>query len=337
VILFQNLGLKGGKKTKTGYSTNEAVLDELRSEHPVINKILEYREYTKLLSTYTLPLYELGMKDKENRIYTSFLQTGTATGRLSSKDPNLQNIPVRSELGRSIRSSFVAKDGYKLVSIDYSQIELRLLAHFSGDKALGDAFKNNEDIHYATALKLFGEELASSKRSVAKTINFGILYGMGQKKLSEALGISGSEAKDIITAYFASFPTVKNFISEIQDEVKNRGFVETLLGRRRFFDYDGAGGMEKAAFLREGVNTVFQGSAADLMKLSMNEIDALIIDEDLDARILLQIHDELIFEVKSEKAEELSKRFAYMMENIFELNVPLICSVSIGDNWGELK
>lgn len=337
VVLFQQLGLKGGKKTKTGYSTNEAVLDSLRGEHDIIEKILEYREYSKLLSTYTLPLYELAMRDENHRIYTSFLQTGTATGRLSSKDPNLQNIPVRSELGRSIREAFIAKDGYKLVSIDYSQIELRLLAHFSSDKALNDAFRNGVDIHYATSLKLFGETDAQPKRNIAKTVNFGILYGMGQKKLSESLAISTSEAKDIITAYFASFPTVKNFIANVHDEVKNIGFVETLLGRRRLFDYENGNGMEKAAYLREGVNTIFQGSAADLMKLSMNEIDSYITDNELDARILLQIHDELIFEIKDELAEELSQKFSYMMSNIYELDVPLECSVSIGDNWGELK
>jgi DNA polymerase-1 len=337
VVLFQQLGLKGGKKTKTGYSTNEAVLDSLRGEHDIIEKLLQYREYSKLSSTYAQPLLLLGKKDINHRIYTSFLQTGTATGRLSSKDPNLQNIPVRSELGRSIREAFIAKDGYKLVSIDYSQIELRLLAHFSGDKALKDAFNNQEDIHYATALKLFGEELASAKRNVAKSINFGLLYGMGPKKLSLELGISAGEAKDIITSYFASFPTVKNFLESIQQEVVSRGYTETLLGRRRFFNYELANGMEKAAYLREGVNTVFQGSAADLIKLSMNEIDSMIIDEDLDARLLLQIHDELIFEVKTSEAELLSKKFAYMMENIYELDVPLECSVSIGDNWGELK
>ncbi len=337
VVLFGQLGLKGGKKTKTGYSTNEAVLEELKGEHPVIEKLLLYREYSKLLSTYAQPLYTLGKKDTNHRIYTSFLQTGTATGRLSSKDPNLQNIPVRTELGRSIREAFIAKDGYKLVGIDYSQIELRLLAHFSGDKALNDAFNNREDIHHATSLKLFGEELAKEKRNVAKSINFGLLYGMGPKKLSLALGISPGEAKDIISSYFASFPTVRNFLESIQKEIINIGHVETLLGRRRFFNYELASGMEKAAYLREGVNTVFQGSAADLIKLSMNEIDSMIIDENLDARLLLQIHDELIFEIESSKAQELSKRFAYAMENIYELNVPLECSVSIGDNWGELK
>ncbi|SFV53206.1 DNA polymerase I [hydrothermal vent metagenome] len=337
VILFQTIGLKGGKKTKTGYSTNEAVLNSLKTEHDIIPKILEYREYQKILSTYVDPLLKLAQADEKSRIYTSFGQTGTATGRLSSRDPNLQNIPVRSALGRSVREAFIAKEGYKLVSIDYSQIELRLLAHFSQDAALLEAFKNGVDIHLATSTILFGEEEAKEKRSFAKSVNFGLLYGMGPKKLSEELGISSSEAKDIITNYFASFPTVKNFLEGIQERVKIDGYVETILKRRRIFDYESANGMQKAAFMRESVNTVFQGSAADLIKLSMNQIDSMIREEELDAFMLLQIHDELIFEVKEEKVEEISKRFVHTMENVLELDVPLECSVSVGDSWGELK
>ena len=336
-ILFQKLGLKGGKKTKTGYSTNEAVLSGLLGEHPVIEKILSYREYQKILSTYVDPLLKLANADDESRIYTSFGQTGTATGRLSSRDPNLQNIPVRSALGRSVREAFIAKEGYKLVSIDYSQIELRLLAHFSKDAALLEAFNTGVDIHLATSTILFGEEKAKEKRSFAKSVNFGLLYGMGPKKLSDELGISTGEAKEIITNYFASFPTVKNFLEGIQERVKIDGYVETILKRRRIFDYEAANGMQKAAFMRESVNTVFQGSAADLIKLSMNQIDAMIADENLDAFMLLQIHDELIFEVKEEKVEALSKRFVHTMENVLELDVPLECSVSVGDSWGELK
>ncbi|MEA3419548.1 MAG: DNA polymerase I [Campylobacterota bacterium] len=336
-ILFQKLGLKGGKKTKTGYSTNESVLQSLIDEHPVIEKLLTYREYQKILSTYVEPLLKLAKKDQESRIYTSFLQTGTATGRLSSKDPNLQNIPVRSALGRSVREAFVAREGYKLVGIDYSQIELRLLAHFSQDRALMEAFEKGEDIHMTTALKLFGEEEAGEKRSFAKSINFGLLYGMGSRKLSDELGITTAEAKEIIQNYFASFPTVKNFLEGIQEDVKVNGYVETILGRRRIFDYESANGMQKAAFMRESVNTVFQGSAADLIKLSMLDIDRLIEDEAPEAAMLLQIHDELIFEIKEEKAKEIGQRFAYIMENILPLSVPLECSISVGDSWGELK
>ncbi len=337
VILFQSLGLKGGKKTKTGYSTNEAVLSSLKEEHDIIPKILEYREYQKILSTYVDPLLKLAKADEHSRIYTSFGQTGTATGRLSSRDPNLQNIPVRSKLGRSVREAFVAKEGYKLVSIDYSQIELRLLAHFSQDAALLEAFKNGVDIHLATSTILFGEEEAKEKRSFAKSVNFGLLYGMGPKKLSDELGISTGEAKEIITNYFASFPTVKSFLEGIQERVKIDGYVETILKRRRIFDYESANGMQKAAFMRESVNTVFQGSAADLIKLSMNQIDSMISEENLDAFMLLQIHDELIFEVKEDQVEEISKRFVHTMSNVLALDVPLECSVSVGDSWGELK
>ncbi|SFV61167.1 DNA polymerase I [hydrothermal vent metagenome] len=337
VILFQQIGLKGGKKTKTGYSTNEAVLQSLKHEHEIIPKILEYREYQKILSTYVDPLLKLAKQDEKSRIYTSFIQTGTATGRLSSKDPNLQNIPVRSALGRSVREAFIAKEGYKLVSIDYSQIELRLLAHFSQDAALLEAFQHGVDIHLATSTILFGEEHAKEKRNFAKSVNFGLLYGMGPKKLSDELGISSSEAKEIISNYFASFPTVKSFLEGIQERVKIDGYVETILKRRRIFDYESANGMQKAAFMRESVNTVFQGSAADLIKLSMNQIDSMIREEELDTHMLLQIHDELIFEVKKEKVEEISRRFVHIMENVLELDVPLECSVSVGDSWGELK
>jgi len=311
-ILFAKLGLKGGKKTKTGYSTNEAVLQSLIDEHQVIGKILEYRENQKMLSTYVDPLLKLAKQDPDSRIYTSFIQTGTAT-------------------------AFVAKEGYKLVSIDYSQIELRLLAHFSGDKALMDAFNQGEDIHLATAVKLFGEGVAKEKRHLAKAVNFGLLYGMGPKKLSEDTGVTMNEAKEMIKSYFASFPTVKSFIEGIQERVKIDGYVETILKRRRIFDYENANGMQKAGMLRESVNTVFQGSAADLIKLSMLEIDRMIKEEELDAYMLLQIHDELIFEVKEEKVHEIVKRFVHTMESVLTLNVPLVCSASIGDSWGELK
>ena len=336
-VLFSHLGLKGGKKTKTGYSTNEAVLSSLKDEHEVIPKILEYRSVQKILSTYAQPLLKLAKEDKNNRVYTSFIQTGTATGRLSSKEPNLQNIPVRSELGRGVRKAFVAKEGYRLLSIDYSQIELRLLAHFSKDNALLEAFNNGVDIHMATAIKLFGEDEAKEKRNFAKSVNFGLLYGMGAKKLSDELGITSQEAKEIISNYFASFPTVKSFLSQIQERVKKIGYVETILERRRFFDYANATGMQKASFMRESVNTVFQGSAADLIKLSMLEIETYMKEENINGAMLLQIHDELIFEIKSDEVEAISLKLKHIMENIMELDVPLVCSVSIGESWGDLK
>ena len=337
VILFEHLGLPVGKKTKTGYSTNEAVLSSLKDAHEIIPSLLEYREVYKLYSTYIEPLLKLGKEDKRNRIHTSFSQTGTATGRLSSKNPNLQNIPARTKLGLKIREAFVAEEGKKLIGIDYSQIELRLLAHFSQDTTLVDAFKHDKDIHMQTAIALFGKEEAPAKRSVAKTVNFGLLYGMGQKKLSDTLGITTKEAKGIIERYFESFPTVKTYFRSIVDFSKDYGYIETLLKRRRYFDYENATPMFKAAYERESVNSMFQGSASDLIKLSMNEIHKVIQEEKLNAKMLLQIHDELIFEVDATEAEALGNRFRKIMENIMELNIPLKASMNIGDNWGELK
>jgi DNA polymerase-1 len=337
VILFENLGLPVGKKTKTGYSTDEKVLNSLKDKHEIIPLLLEYREVYKLYSTYIEPLIKLSRENKDGRVHTSFVQTGTATGRLSSKNPNLQNIPARSELGLKIREAFVAPEGKKLIGIDYSQIELRLLAHFSQDKVLVDAFRADKDIHLQTAIALFGEEEAPNKRAIAKTVNFGLLYGMGQKKLSDTLGISTKEAKEIIEKYFESFPTVKQYFRSIVDSSKENGYVETLLKRRRYFDYENASPMFRAAYDRESVNSVFQGSASDLIKLSMNEIAKVIKEEKLNAKMLLQIHDELIFEVDADEAQMLGTKFQEIMQNIYELNIPLKASMNIGDNWGKLK
>jgi len=337
VILFETLELPVGKKTKTGYSTDEKVLNGLKDKHEIIPKLLEYREVHKLSSTYLEPLLKLSREDAKSRIHTSFVQTGTATGRLSSKNPNLQNIPTRTPLGAKIRQAFVAGKGKKLIGIDYSQIELRLLAHYSQDSVLVDAFKNDKDIHLQTAIVLFGEEEAASKRSVAKTVNFGLLYGMGPKKLSDTLGITTKEAKEIIEKYFESFPTVRTYFRSIVDTSKEQGYVETLLKRRRYFDYENATPMFRAAYERESVNSVFQGSAADLIKLSMNKIHNVILQEQLNATMLLQIHDELIFEVDADEADALGARFREIMEGIMILNIPLKASLNIGDNWSELK
>ena len=337
VILFETLGLPVGKKTKTGYSTDEKVLSSLKEKHDIIPKLLEYREVYKLYSTYIEPLLKLANENEFHRIHTSFVQTGTATGRLSSKNPNLQNIPTRTPLGAKIREAFIAGEGKKLIGIDYSQIELRLLAHFSQDTVLVDAFEHNKDIHLQTAIILFGEEEAPSKRNIAKTVNFGLLYGMGQKKLSDTLGITTKEAKEIIEKYFESFPTVKSYFRSIVESSKEKGYIETLLGRRRYFDYERATPMYRAAYERESVNSVFQGSAADLIKLSMNKIHTLIEEESLEAVMLLQIHDELIFEVDADKADMLGEKFRDIMQEIMPLNIPLKASLNIGDKWSQLK
>jgi DNA polymerase-1 len=336
VVLFETLQLPPSKKTKTGYSTNESVLSSLKDEHIVIKYLLEYRQLAKLQSTYVEPLLNLALEDNMHRVYTSFLQTGTATGRLSSKNPNLQNIPVRTKQGREIREGFIASEGKVLVGIDYSQIELRLLAHFSKDKALMDAFNNGLDIHRQTAVHIFGEELADEKRNIAKSINFGLLYGMGARKLGETLGIPAKEAKVYIESYFEAFPTIKEYLKSIEQYVLENGFVSTLLKRKRFFDFENANGMQKAGFLREAVNTVFQGSAADLIKLSMNEIYKQYKNNN-DMKILLQIHDELIFEVDEEKVDNIKDSLLDIMTNIYKLDVPLECSVSVSKSWGGLK
>ena len=336
VVLFETLGLATAKKTKTGYSTDEAVLSGLVDAHPVIPLLLKYREAYKLQSTYIEPLLELGLENTDNRIHTSFLHTGTATGRLSSKNPNLQNIPVRSGAGAKIREAFIPKDGYKFVGIDYSQIELRLLAHFSKDEALVDAFKNDLDIHYQTAVKIFGEELAKEKRSIAKSINFGLLYGMGSKKLGDTLGIPSKEAKFYIDSYFEAFRSVKDYLKSIEDFAQINGYIKTLLNRKRLFDFETANAMIKAAYLRESVNTLFQGSAADLIKLSMVEIYKKYKNND-NMKLLLQIHDELIFEIKDEFLYEITKDLKEIMENIYSLRIPLKVTVSIGNSWQELK
>ena len=335
-ILFETLKLPTQKKTKTGYSTNELTLQKLHDKHEIIPSLLKYREAFKLQSTYIEPLMELALKDENHRVYTSFLQTGTATGRLSSKNPNLQNIPVRSESGRQIRKSFVARDGYTLVGIDYSQIELRLLAHFSKDDALVEAFNNDLDIHTQTAVKIFGQDKAKENRGIAKSINFGLLYGMGSRKLSETLGISTKEAKTYIESYFEAFISVKDYMKSIEEFALEHGYVETLLNRRRLFDFESAAAMIRASYLRESVNTKFQGSAADLVKLSMNKIHKKYKNND-EIKMLLQIHDELIFEIKKDKVETYTADLKDIMENIYELNVPLKVSINIGNNWGELK
>ncbi len=336
VILFEEMGLPPVKKTKTGYSTDDKTLTKLLDAHPIIPLIQEYREHFKLHSTYIEPLLKLAYDEPDRRIHTSFLQTGTATGRLSSKNPNLQNIPTRTELGRRIREGFVAGEGYTFVGLDYSQIELRLLAHFSGDPTLVAAFNEDKDIHHETAARIFGEADAAAKRSLAKSVNFGLLYGMGSRKLSETVGIPVAEAKQVIENYFATFSSVKRYFETIKEGAKTDGYVETLLGRRRYFDYANANGMQLAMFEREAVNSKFQGSAADLVKLSMLEVYKRFKGRD-DVRMLLQIHDELVFEIKEEQVESVSAEIQAIMEHIHELKIPLKCNRAVAKNWKDLK
>ncbi|ELD8805939.1 DNA polymerase I [Campylobacter jejuni] len=332
-ILFEKLKLPSGKKGKTGYSTDEKVLNALLDKHPVIAKILDYRELAKLYSTYCEPLLKLALKDKNSRIYSSFLQTGTATGRLSSKDPNLQNIPAHGQYAKDYKSCFVAKDGFSFISLDYSQIELRMLAHFSEDEKLLNAFANDEDIHARTAIMIFGESNYET-RSVAKSINFGLIYGMGYKTLSQNLKIEAHLAKSYIEKYFENFTSIKKYFETVKNKAKQNGFITTLSGRKRYFDFENAKPMQIAMYERESINSILQGSAADVIKLAMLEINKELNE---DKKLILQIHDELIFEVKDDLCENFVKKTRDIMENIVKLKVKLKTSSSIAKNWGDLK
>ncbi|WQW06388.1 DNA polymerase I [Helicobacter pylori] len=331
-ILYEKLELPKNKS----YSTDEKSLLKILDKHPSIALILEYRELNKLFNTYTTPL--LRLKDKDDKIHTTFIQTGTATGRLSSHSPNLQNIPVRSPKGLLIRKGFIASSKeYCLLGVDYSQIELRLLAHFSQDKDLMDAFLKGRDIHLETSKALFGEDLAKEKRSIAKSINFGLVYGMGSKKLSETLNIPLNEAKSYIEAYFRRFPSIKDYLNRMKEEILKTSKAFTLLGRYRVFDFTGANDYIKGNYLREGVNAIFQGSASDLLKLGMLKVSERFKNNP-SVRLLLQVHDELIFEIEEKNALELQQEIQRILnDEVYPLRVPLETSAFMAKRWNELK
>ncbi|GAA6925202.1 DNA polymerase I [Helicobacter pylori] len=331
-ILYEKLELPQNKSR----STDEKNLLKILDKHPSIALILEYRELNKLFNTYTTPL--LRLKDKDDKIHTTFIQTGTATGRLSSHSPNLQNIPVRSPKGLLIRKGFISSSKeYCLLGVDYSQIELRLLAHFSQDKDLMDAFLKGRDIHLETSKALFGEDLAKEKRSIAKSINFGLVYGMGSKKLSETLNIPLSEAKSYIEAYFRRFPSIKDYLNRMKEEILKTSKAFTLLGRYRVFDFTGANDYIKGNYLREGVNAIFQGSASDLLKLGMLKVSERFKNNP-SVRLLLQVHDELIFEIEEKNALELQREIQRILnDEVYPLRVPLETSAFIAKRWNELK
>ncbi|GAA9461985.1 DNA polymerase I [Helicobacter pylori] len=331
-ILYEKLELPQNKSR----STDEKSLLKILDKHPSIALILEYRELNKLFNTYTTPL--LRLKDKDDKIHTTFIQTGTATGRLSSHSPNLQNIPVRSPKGLLIRKGFIASSKeYCLLGVDYSQIELRLLAHFSQDKDLMDAFLKGRDIHLETSKALFGEYLAKEKRSIAKSINFGLVYGMGSKKLSETLNIPLNEAKSYIEAYFKRFPSIKDYLNRMKEEILKTSKAFTLLGRYRVFDFTGANDYIKGNYLREGVNAIFQGSASDLLKLGMLKVSERFKNNP-SVRLLLQVHDELIFEIEEKNALELQQEIQRILnDEVYPLRVPLETSAFVANRWNELK
>ena len=341
-ILFRKLGLSSGKSTSGGQaSTSQAVLEKLSGEHPVVDALLEYRKLEKMRSTYLEPLPRLAGPD--GRIHTTLNQTATATGRLSSSNPNLQNIPVRGDMGRRMRTCFTAGPGMKLISADYSQVELRVLAHYSQDPTLVSAFRNGEDIHTRTAALLHdvdASEIGPDERRKAKTINFGLIYGMGPRKLAQDLAIPMGEAKMFIERYFARFAHIKEFFDGVEESARELGYVTTLSGRRRPLpDMHSMSGQARALAERQAVNTLIQGSAADLIKFAML---AVFNDKELrrlKARLLLQIHDELIVEVPEENAEAAASRLSALMMDTaswgIELAVPLVADAGIGQNWGE--
>ena len=334
-ILFEERKLKPGKKTKTGYSTDVGVLEELAREDEVPALILRHRTLSKLKSTYVDGLLELA--DKEGRLHTNFIQTGTATGRLSSREPNLQNIPIRAEEGRRIREAFVSRPGWLLISADYSQIELVVLAHLSGDKNLISAFAEEKDVHVRTAALIFGLEeknVLPEQRRIAKTINFGVMYGMSSFRLANELGISRSEAAAFIDAYFKTYSGVRDYITGLIKKTEESGFATTIFGRRRYIPaINSRNKTEKAAAERVAVNTPIQGSAADIVKTAMLKLDKALVSSP--ARLLLQVHDELIFECPKETAKETAELVKREMENAVKLSIPLRVSVETGKRWGD--
>lgn len=341
-LLFEELGLPVGKKTKTGYSTDSSVLEDLASKgiSEVPGLILEYREVGKLLSTYVKAIPEL-VNSVSGRIHTRFNQNVAATGRLSSNHPNLQNIPIRSEMGRKIRKGFIAGPGKILLAADYSQVELRLLAHFSKDKTMIEAFKNGIDIHRRTASEIMGvavEEVGSNDRSKAKAVNFGLMYGQSSFGLAAALKISRKEAKAYITNYFERFSSVKGYLDHLKEECEKTGFAKTLLGRKRYLtDIHSTNRTVKANAERVAINSPIQGTAADIIKQAMIDIQKVMDDKKMSSKMILQVHDELIFEVVESELEEMKSILKNGMERVVELSVPLDVDMGVGVNWFDLK
>ncbi|WP_318521731.1 DNA polymerase I [Photobacterium leiognathi] len=339
-ILFEKMGLPVLKKTPSGTpSTNEEVLQELALDYPLPKLILEYRGLAKLKSTYTDKLPKM-VNPATGRVHTSYHQAVTATGRLSSSDPNLQNIPVRNEEGRRIRQAFVAQSGYKILAVDYSQIELRIMAHLSGDKALLDAFRHGKDIHAATAAEILGldiEQVSSEQRRRAKAINFGLIYGMSAFGLAKQLDMGRNEAQDYMNVYFERYPGVLEYMESTRNTASEKGYVETLFGRRLYLpDIKSRNGLRRKAAERAAINAPMQGTAADIIKLAMIAVDNWVQQQPQDeVRLLMQVHDELVFEVKESALESVTAEVKALMEQAATLDVPLIADAGFGDNWDQ--
>ena len=338
-ILFDKLRLPHGKKTKTGWSTNAEVLEKLRYEAPIVDSVLEYRQYAKLRSTYAEGL--LRAVSPDGRVRTSFQMTVTATGRLSSTEPNLQNIPTRTELGSEIRRLFIAEDGNVLVDADYSQIELRLLAHMAGDEAMQQAFRSGEDFHTVTAAKVFHvpeAEVTHQMRSRAKAVNFGIVYGMSAFSLSQDIHVTVAEAKDYMERYFATYPGVRQYMTDVVERAREQGFVETLYHRRRALpELKSSNFIQRSFGERVALNMPIQGTAADVMKLAMLRVHDRIRREGLQARLIMQVHDELIVECPEGEQQAVETLLRQEMEQVAALAVPLTAEAHSGKNWREAK
>lgn len=339
-ILFEKKGIPPTKKTKTGFSTDEEVLTELSQNYKIAEYMLKYRKYSKLKNTY-LDVFPSLINEKTGRIHASFNQTVTATGRLSSSEPNLQNIPVRGEEGRDIRNTFIAEKGNLLIAADYSQIELRLLAHFSNDPILSDAFKNNDDIHRKTAMKIYSvskDHVTASMRNIAKIINFSIIYGKTAFGLSKELGIKRKEAEDFIKGYFSTYAKVKPFCEEVVEEVRSKGYVQTMLGRIRDLSktINSSNAMARNEAERMALNTLIQGSAADMIKVAMVAIHKEFKNHFKTAKIVMQVHDELVVEVSEEEADRAMIIMKEIMEHSVKTNVPITVDIHKGGSWGEV-
>ncbi len=339
-ILFEKLQLPVIKKTKSGYSTDVDVLEKLRREHPIIGQILEYRQLMKLNSTYVEGL-KVYINPKTKRIHSFFHQTITATGRISSTEPNLQNIPTRFELGKRVRKVFEPEEGKVYLDSDYSQIELRVLAHISKDKHMQEAFNNNEDIHKQAASKVFKtplDEVTKEQRSNAKAVNFGIVYGISDFGLGEQLGISRKKAKQYIDEYLEQYSGIKQFMDNITEEAKEKGYVETLFKRRRYIpELKSNNYMVRQFGARAAMNTPIQGTAADIMKIAMIHVYQKIKENNMKSKIVLQVHDEMIIESPKEEAEKMKEIIKKEMESAIKLDIPLIADISEADNWYECK
>ncbi len=339
IMLFEHMGIRPPKKTSRGYSTNAEVLEQLAQEHPICARILEYRKYQKLESTYIDAL--IRQRDSQGRIHTRFDQVATATGRISSAEPNLQNIPVRTDLGREIRRAFVAQKGCRLVDADYSQIELRVLAHMSEDETMISAFREGQDIHARTAAEVYGvslDQVTHEMRSRSKAVNFGIVYGISDFTLAKNISVSRKEAHEFIDRYFERYPGVKRYMDESVRKGHENGYVETLMGRRRYLPELNSTNFNVRSFgERCAMNSPIQGTAADIIKLAMIAVDEKIRAEKLKSKLILQVHDELIIEAPEEEVEYVRALLRNCMENVMTLKVPLRVDISTGGNWCECK